>query len=62
MPQPDHLFFLDAEPEVLLSRKQEVGVEALERSRAGYRNLIEQKGGRMIDVDRPVEEVVNEAP
>ena len=29
MPQPDRVVFLDAEPDVLLSRKQEVSLEAL---------------------------------
>ena len=36
MPQPDRVFFLDAPPEVLLARKQEVGLEALAASRARY--------------------------
>lgn len=36
MPQPDSVVYLDAPPEVLLSRKNEVSQEALERSRAGY--------------------------
>jgi thymidylate kinase len=60
LPQPDFLFFLDADPEVLLSRKQEVGRDALERSRYGYKMLVERAGGRVIDVARPVEAVVDE--
>lgn len=59
MPQPDLILFLDAAPEVLLARKQEVGREALERSRERYL----QFGNRhrqfhRIDVNRPLEDVV----
>jgi thymidylate kinase len=60
LPQPDHLLFLDADPEVLLSRKQEVSHEALERSRTGYHRLVERAGGRVINVARPVETIVEE--
>ncbi len=37
MPQPDWVIFLDAEPDILLSRKQEVSREAIEQSRSAYR-------------------------
>lgn len=60
LPQPDHLLFLDAAPEVLLSRKQEVSREALERSRTAYLGLMKSKGGRVVDVARPVDEIVAE--
>jgi thymidylate kinase len=36
MPQPDLVVFLDADPDVLLSRKQEVNREALVESREKY--------------------------
>ena len=36
MPQPDKVIFLDADPDILLSRKQEVSREALLASRAKY--------------------------
>ena len=39
MPQPDRVIYLDASPDVLLSRKQEVAFEALELSRVAYRAL-----------------------
>lgn len=36
MPQPDRIIFLDAPPDVLLSRKQEVPAERLEKARRTY--------------------------
>lgn len=61
MPQPDQVFFLDADPEILLARKQEVGREALERSRASYLQLIEShKRFKVIDASKPLEVVVDE--
>jgi thymidylate kinase len=36
MPKPDKVIFLDADPDILLSRKQEVSREALVRSRVNY--------------------------
>ena len=59
MPQPDMVIFLDAEPDVLLSRKQEVSRQALETSRKRYLRLC-QGGGRFVVVDAslPLEEVV----
>lgn len=39
MPQPDMVLYLDAPPEVLLSRKQEVSRDALEQSRHRYSEL-----------------------
>ncbi len=61
MPQPDRVFFLDAEPEVLLSRKQEVGREALERSREAYLRLVQTHPRfRVVDASLPLAEVVDE--
>lgn len=59
MPQPDLVVFLDAAPEILLSRKQEVGHAALEASRERYLRLCEG-GSRFVVVDAslPLEEVV----
>jgi thymidylate kinase len=59
MPQPDLVVFLDAAPEILLARKQEVGHAALEASRERYLRLC-QGGGRFVVVDAslPLEEVV----
>ncbi len=61
MPQPNKVFFLDAEPDVLLSRKQEVGRKALEKSRASYLDLV-QTGPifQIIDASQPLEDVVRE--
>jgi thymidylate kinase len=61
MPQPDIVFFLDANPEVLLSRKQEVGKDALEESRRRYLVLAKSHPRfRIIDASRPLESVVDE--
>jgi len=55
------VIFLDAPPEVLLSRKQEVGVEALERSRASYLRLAATHPRfRVIDAAQPLEQVLEE--
>lgn len=59
MPQPDLVFFLDAEPEVLLSRKQEVSNEALIASRAAYLQLTTTHPRfRVIDASQPLADVV----
>ncbi len=61
MPQPAIVFFLDAAPEVLLSRKQEVGKEALEESRRRYLALAKSHPRfRVIDASRPLESVLDE--
>lgn len=61
MPRPDLVLFLDADPEVLLSRKREVPREALVRSREAYLRLAEsQPWIRVIDASRPLETVVAE--
>ena len=61
MPQPDLVLFLDAPPEVLLARKQEVTPEALERARARYRELARShRRFRIIDASQPLEGVVEE--
>lgn len=61
MPQPDLVFFLDARPEVLLSRKQEVPYEALEKSRLNYLDWVSRnKNCVKIDAERPLVEVVAE--
>lgn len=59
MPQPDLVVFLDAAPEVLFSRKQEVSLEILADSRKRYLTLCATHPRfRVIDAYRPVEEVV----
>lgn len=60
MPQPDRLIFLDAPPEVLLSRKQEVSEESLTRSRAAYLAMaIRTPALRVIDAGQPLVVVIN---
>jgi thymidylate kinase len=61
MPQPDLVLFLDAEPDVLLSRKQEVSVEALKQSRAAYLKLAaSHKKIQIVNVSKPLEQVIEE--
>jgi thymidylate kinase len=62
MPQPDVVVFLDADPDVLLARKQEVPKEALERSRAAYLKLAASHPRfRIVDASKPLEQVIEEA-
>lgn len=59
MPQPDLVFFLDAEPEVLLSRKQEVSKEALSAAREKYLNLCNSHPRFIIvDASQPLDAVI----
>jgi thymidylate kinase len=61
MPQPDLVVFLDAAPEVLLSRKQEVSKEALEHSRALYLRLAASHPRfKVVDASKPLESVIEE--
>jgi thymidylate kinase len=59
MPQPDLVIFLDAEPEVLLSRKQEVSREALVSSRTRYLVLCKSNTNyRIVDAAQSLPAVV----
>ncbi len=61
MPQPDLVFFLDAPPAVLLSRKQEVTEEALIKSRDAYTQLANHNSRFVIiDAQKPALEVIDE--
>lgn len=61
MPQPDRVFFLDADPDVLLSRKQEVGRETLELSRQRYLELTKSHPRfRVVDASQPLDDVVHD--
>lgn len=61
MPQPDRVFFLDAEPDVLLSRKREVSKEALEQSREKYLQLARSHPRfQVIDAGQSLDEVVHD--
>jgi thymidylate kinase len=62
MPQPDLVIFLDAEPDVLLSRKQEVGRDSLEAARREYLEFCDGNARcRIIDASQPLEPVISTA-
>ena len=61
MPQPDQVFFLDADPDVLLSRKQEVGKEALMAAREKYLSLCKTNSRfQIIDASQSLDQVIDE--
>ncbi len=60
VPQPELIFILDAPPDVLLARKQEVSYAELERQRLAYRQLAEQPDYHLIDAARPVSDIARD--
>ncbi|RYG98897.1 MAG: thymidylate kinase [Alphaproteobacteria bacterium] len=61
MPQPDQVVYLDASPEVLLSRKREVSTESLEKNRATYLRIAKGHSRfRIVDASRPLEKVIGD--
>jgi thymidylate kinase len=61
VPKPDLVFFLDAPPEVLQSRKKEVSFEECKRQREAYRELAEKlPKGHVIDASQPLDDVVRD--
>lgn len=59
MPQPDLVIFLDAAPEILYSRKQEVSLETLDSSRERYLTLCNTHPRfAVIDASLPIDQVV----
>jgi thymidylate kinase len=59
MPRPNRVFFLDASPEVLISRKQEVSYQALQDSRDSYLNLKTAiPDFTVVDASEPLESVI----
>lgn len=61
LPAPDLVFLLDAPPEVLLSRKQEVPPDELARQRVVFRKLVAGlRGGTIVNCAQPVDAVVAE--
>jgi thymidylate kinase len=61
MPQPDVVVFLDADPDVLLARKQEVSREALAMAREKYLVLAaSHERFRVVDAAQPLEDAVGE--
>jgi thymidylate kinase len=60
VPEPDLVILLDAPPEVLQSRKQEVSSAESDRQRKAYRSLVgSMANGRIVDAARPLDEVVH---
>ncbi len=61
IPKPDLLVLLDAPPEVLRARKQELTVEETARQRDAYRRLVlGDSRGRIVDASSPVEKVLED--
>jgi thymidylate kinase len=59
VPRPDLIILLDAPPEVLQARKQEVSFEESARQRKAYRSLVGRMvNGHIVDAARPLDEVV----
>lgn len=59
MPQPDLVIFLDAPPEVLLARKQEVGRNALENARRKYLDLCTgHPRFKVVDASQSLDQVI----
>ena len=61
VPQPHLVFLLDAPPEVLRSRKQELPLEEVARQREAYKELVGAlPNGHIVDTSRPLDEAVAE--
>jgi thymidylate kinase len=61
MPQPDLVIFLDADPDILLARKQEVAKSALERARVNYLKFCSDSTFcRIIVASQPLDAVIAE--
>jgi thymidylate kinase len=59
VPKPDLVILLDAPPEVLRARKQEVSLRETERQRHAYRQLMETlPNGHIVDAAQPLDRVV----
>jgi thymidylate kinase len=61
VPRPHLFILLDAPPEVLFDRKQEVTFEEVVRQREEYLNLVRGlENGHIVDASKPLDEVVSE--
>jgi thymidylate kinase len=61
VPKPDLVILLDAPPEVLHARKQEVPLPEIARQQRAYWSLVTRMGnGHVVDADRPLEQVVED--
>ena len=62
VPAPDLLLLVDAEDDVILSRKREVPPEELRRQRAGYHQFtLGAKRATLVKTDRGIEQTADEA-
>ena len=60
-PKPDLVVVLDAPPEVIQARKQDVTFEETVRQRAAYRALAESlPNGRIVDATQPLDKVISD--
>jgi len=62
LPKPDRVIVLHSTPDVILSRKEEVSREELERQLESYRQIVKTSGNRatLVDCGKPPEEVADE--
>jgi thymidylate kinase len=61
VPRPHLVILLDASPDVLFARKQEISFEEISRQREEYLNLVHHlDNGHLIDASKPLDEVVSE--
>ena len=62
MPHPKIVFYLDASPEVIYKRKQELSLDEIYRQNKIFKKLTSShKRFVVLDSNRPVEQSVNEA-
>jgi thymidylate kinase len=62
MPQPDRVIFLDASPEILISRKNEIPLDNLQLSRINYTLFIKnRKIFYLINAEKELNQVINSA-
>ena len=61
IPKPDVVILLDASPDVLYARKQELPLEELANLRCRYLELVQSLSyGKIVNVQRPLEEVAQQ--
>jgi thymidylate kinase len=61
IPRPDLVILLDAPPEVIQARKQEVPFAETARQRQAYLALVgSMRNGRVVDAGRPLEQVAGD--
>ncbi len=61
IPKPDLVILLDAPPEILQARKQEVPLEITARQRQAYLTLVQNlPNGRIVDASQPLARVIDQ--